>query len=584
MIKFLSRLQRTGNSKRSKSCRPRMEWMEPRTLLSAVTWTGGAGDNNWDSVANWNPERVPTSTDDVTINIAANVVYSLANVTDSINSLTSTEPLTISAGGISIAAASTIGSLSISGGTLTGTGDVSVSGLVTLRAGTLSGSSELNANGGMVINPTGGNFNLDGRTVNNAVGQTATWTGSLGDFIEASDGSVFNNLGTFVDQGLALYEQSGTGAPSAFNNVGSFTTATSANLEFDVPFNLPGGSVDVKDNSQLDLAQGGTVAGAAFNTESNGSLDLTNYVFDTATTISGSGHLELSAMVLPGNYTFTGSSFLESGTLQVDGSLSGSAVSFSDAGDSALSGTGTVGAMSVGDGNVSPGDGRDPGILNANGVVVFAPPNLDEENVGSTFTVVLNGATAGTGFSQLNVNGSVDLGGSTFNPSLGFTPSNGEQFTIIKSTVPIVGTFFNLPEGSPMTIGNTQFTISYVGGDGHDVVLTQSNIAAPAVTDITPSSGPELGGTLVTITGTAFSGATEVDFGTTAATNVTVVNDTAITADSPAGTGVVDVTVTTPVGTSATSPADEFTYVAVAAAAVTGLSPTSRGQRPAALW
>ena len=126
-----------------------------------------------------------------------------------------------------------------------------------------------------------------------------------------------------------------------------------------------------------------------------------------------------------------------------------------------------------------------------------------------------------------------------------------------------------------MTIGNTQFTISYVGGDGHDVVLTQSNIAAPAVTGITPSSGPELGGTSVTITGTGFAGATVVDFGTAAAANFTVVNDTTITADSPAGTGVVDVTVTTPVGTTATSPADEFTYVAAAAPAVTGLSPTS---------
>ena len=48
---------------------------------------------------------------------------------------------------------------------------------------------------------------------------------------------------------------------------------------------------------------------------------------------------------------------------------------------------------------------------------------------------------------------------------------------------------------------------------------------------------------------------------------------TSITATSPAGTGVVDVTVTTPVGTSATSPADEFTYVP--APTVTGLSPTS---------
>src|SRR5207245_6685649 len=37
---------------------------------------------------------------------------------------------------------------------------------------------------------------------------------------------------------------------------------------------------------------------------------------------------------------------------------------------------------------------------------------------------------------------------------------------------------------------------------------------------------------------------------------------TSIAAESPAGTGTVDVTVTTAGGTSATSPADHFTYVA----------------------
>src|SRR5262249_42874114 len=143
--------------KRNRSTRrqPRIEWMEPRTMLSAVSWTGGAGDNNWDSTANWDTNAVPGASDDVTINIAADVMHSDA-VNDSINSLPSTQPLTISGGSLSIAAASTISNnLSITGGTLTGAGDLTVSGLVTLTAGTLSGSSVLNANGGMLINPSG---------------------------------------------------------------------------------------------------------------------------------------------------------------------------------------------------------------------------------------------------------------------------------------------------------------------------------------------------------------------------------------------------------------------------------------------
>ena len=107
------------------------------------------------------------------------------------------------------------------------------------------------------------------------------------------------------------------------------------------------------------------------------------------------------------------------------------------------------------------------------------------------------------------------------------------------------------------------------------MVLTQATAAAPTVTGISPTSGPAAGGTLVTITGTGFTGATAVDFGTNPATGLTVVNDTTITADSPAGTGVVNVTVMTPAGTSATSSADEFTYTAVAAPTVTGISPNS---------
>jgi hypothetical protein len=105
--------------------------------------------------------------------------------------------------------------------------------------------------------------------------------------------------------------------------------------------------------------------------------------------------------------------------------------------------------------------------------------------------------------------------------------------------------------------------------------FTYTVAVAPTVTGLNPTAGSQSGGTLVTITGTSFTGATAVEFGTTPATNVTVVSDTTITAVSPAGTGTVDVTVTTPVGTSATSPADQFTYVAAAAPTVTGLSPTS---------
>ena len=548
--------------------------METRTLLSAVSWTGGAGDNNWDTPGNWSTDTVPGSGDDVTIDIAANVVHS-DNVTDSINSLTSTEPLTISGGTLSIASASTIGgALTINGGTLTGTGDVSVSGLVTLTSGTLSGSSSLNANGAMLINPSddpAGVFSIDGRVVNNAAGQTATWTGA-GNAIENSDGSVFNNLGTFVAEASGSFQDTGNGAPSMFVDQGSFTqSGDGAGAQFQELFNVPGGSVDVQDGI-LQLDAGGSSTGTTFTLEGGLEIDQDPYTFDPSTTISGVGGVVLNAnggvtQVLPGNDTYTGGTTVNFFNLQVDGSIAGSAVDL----QGNLSGTGTVGPVSGNEGGaLSPGDGSAPGILNVQG-------DVDLSEGDFTYDVTLNGPNAGTGYSQLNVNGAIDLGGSEFDATLGFTPTAGEQFTIIKSTVPIVSTLDRLPEGSTLTIGNTPFTISYVGGGGNDVVLTAAVTPAPTVAGISPNSGPDAGGTPVTITGSGFTGATGVDFGMTAATDVTVVNSTTITAESPAGTGVVDVTVVTPAGTSATSSADQFSYIAATAAAptVTGVSPNS---------
>jgi IPT/TIG domain len=98
----------------------------------------------------------------------------------------------------------------------------------------------------------------------------------------------------------------------------------------------------------------------------------------------------------------------------------------------------------------------------------------------------------------------------------------------------------------------------------------------PAITGLSPVSGVFAGGTLVTITGTGFTGATSVDFGSAPATDVTVHGDTQVTALSPAGTGIVDVSVTTPGGTSPTTGADGYTYVSAASLpVVTSISPRS---------
>jgi IPT/TIG domain-containing protein/List-Bact-rpt repeat protein len=88
-------------------------------------------------------------------------------------------------------------------------------------------------------------------------------------------------------------------------------------------------------------------------------------------------------------------------------------------------------------------------------------------------------------------------------------------------------------------------------------------VASPTVASINPHQGPTAGGTAVTITGTNLTGATEVKFGANDATGVSIVSATQITATSPAGAaGIVDVTVGTAGGTSATGAGGKFTYIA----------------------
>ena len=82
----------------------------------------------------------------------------------------------------------------------------------------------------------------------------------------------------------------------------------------------------------------------------------------------------------------------------------------------------------------------------------------------------------------------------------------------------------------------------------------------PIVTGVSPKTGPPAGGTAVTITGQQLTSAAKVDFGSTPATAFNVDSATSITATAPAGTGIVDVTVTNAQGTSVTSSQDRFSY------------------------
>ncbi|MDP4502093.1 IPT/TIG domain-containing protein [Nonomuraea turcica] len=125
---------------------------------------------------------------------------------------------------------------------------------------------------------------------------------------------------------------------------------------------------------------------------------------------------------------------------------------------------------------------------------------------------------------------------------------------------------------SPPGAGTVNVTVTGSSGSSTQTVpFTYVNAPAPIITALAPNTGPEAGGTTVTVTGSGFTGATQVRFGALAS-SFTVVSGSQLTATAPAtGPAPVLVTVTTPAGTSNPAP---FCYFATTAPVVTGIAPS----------
>jgi alpha-tubulin suppressor-like RCC1 family protein len=123
----------------------------------------------------------------------------------------------------------------------------------------------------------------------------------------------------------------------------------------------------------------------------------------------------------------------------------------------------------------------------------------------------------------------------------------------------------------PLTNADIHSVAGISAGGSHMLVAGPQ---LPSVTAVAPAKGPPSGSTSVTITGTHFASVSAVHFGANAATEFKVESETTIQAVSPAGTGIVNVTVTIPAGTSPDSAANAFSYAPV----VSGIAPAAGTQ------
>jgi hypothetical protein len=90
--------------------------------------------------------------------------------------------------------------------------------------------------------------------------------------------------------------------------------------------------------------------------------------------------------------------------------------------------------------------------------------------------------------------------------------------------------------------------------------ITVVQPVTPTITALSPNLGSSSGDTRVTVTGTGFSLASKVKFGTVDGDDLKVISDSSLQITSPAGTGMVQVAVIALGGTSAATNQDLFTY------------------------
>src|SRR5437667_308654 len=437
------------------------------TLAQTFTWSG-AQNANWSIGNNWVGGVAPAGTGAENLvfpNGAANLLTNNNMNNAAFNSITikgrgytlSNKAITLGAGGLADSSAAGTNTISFAVSfAATRTVTVSNAGTTLTISGVISGAGGFTKSGAGTVVLSAANTYSGVTTINAGAVAIAADAGLGSAPGAASPGKIVFGGGTL-------------------RTTATFTLAANRGIALT-------GAGTISTDPATTLTYGGIIAGA-------GSL-----------TKTGTGTL-----ILSGANTYSGVTTASAGALLVNGSQASSAVSVNGG---TLGGTGTVGVISstAAGGSVAPGQAG-PGILRSS--------NVNWSSGSPTFVVELNGTTAGSGYDQLSVTGTVNLRGAALTGTMGFSPPTGTTFTIINNdgADAIVGTFAGLPEGSTVVLSGQSLTISYVGGTGNDVVLgaarpnlALSNNVAPA--GISPP-GTDLTYT-VTITNNGSDNATSI--------------------------------------------------------------------------
>ena len=469
---------------------------------TAFTWTGAAGDHKMSTAGNWKDGQVPTE--------GAKVVFTCANGA----SETIQNDLNVALSGLdaqkmnNVTGGPTCASYTID--TLKFTSDAEFSGGHTSAAdeegkipniyvtGAVTGLSNLKSNGfdgKFTSRPTINRFEVANSGCNNisyyinapekVVGENASVPlegannitvksgGQLG--VKYADNETSASKITFENGAMISHGISCLGSGGGSSNV---TTVLSGDIVLN-------GNVEYKLLSNVTVKITGKLSGSGklvAHKDNKGTLlvESSDNTSGTPNGQHGNAH-EAKLIKLDGDKPNESVSVRKGETVLLNGSRSGVYV---DEGG-VFGGNATVKSLSVA-GVVAPGNS--PGkitVLNSfsmQGTGVYKAEILDKDHYDQIVAQSVQLSNGGNS-SKLEL---VYLPGGTI--------KKGDTFTIINNngSAPVQGTFNGLPEGAEFAVDGATFKISYVGGDGNDVVLTAQN-------DSTGPKAPNTGGENVAV-------------------------------------------------------------------------------------
>jgi alpha-tubulin suppressor-like RCC1 family protein len=383
-----------------------------------------------------------------------------------------------------------------------------------------------------------------GSNSNGQLGNATTANSSTPVPVSLPNGTTIAAISAGETYSLAL---TSTGSVLAWGNngLGQLGNGTTADSSTPVAASLPNGTTATAISAGSDFSLALTSTGSVLAWGNNASGELGN-----GTTANSSTPVAVS---LPNGTTV-------------------SAVSGGDSHGLALTSTGSVLAWGY-NGNGQLGNGTTTDSSTPVAVSLAAGTTIAAVRGGGFHSLALTPkrptTTTATAAPAASTSGDPVTYGATVVPTTGTgTPTGMVTFTVgavTLCTTPALVSGTGSCAASNAPVGTDTVTATYSGDAtfATSTGTTTETVAAPppppSVSSVNPNSGPSSGGTVVTITGSGFAGATGVDFGDPPATNVSC-SSNSCTATSPPGTGTVAVTVKGPGGTSVLSPRDQFTY------------------------